>query len=78
MFSKLSHFNLQLHNKINEIECYLKILSDQIEYRDQYKDFTRHNELYKNYVLKEKLFYLEQLNKYKELYINANNTRYIL
>ena len=36
------------------------------------------NEQYENYLLQEKLFNLEKLNQYKELYVNANNsTKYI-
>ena len=36
------------------------------------------NEQYKNYLLQEKIFYVEKLNQYKELYVNVNNsTRYI-
>jgi hypothetical protein len=77
MFLKLSSFNLELHNKINEIESYLFNLSCQIEIRESCFEFPKDNEAYKNYLLKEKLFYLEQLNKYKKLYVNANNSRYI-
>jgi len=77
IFKKLLLFNLELHNKINQIESYLNVLTTQIEHREKYLDFAKHNEQYKQYILQEKLLYLEQLHKYKELYINANNTRYI-
>ena len=77
MFLKLSSFNLELHNKINQIESYLNNLSCQIEIRETYFEFPKHNEAYKIFLLKEKVFYLEQLNKYKKLYVNANNSRYI-
>lgn len=77
MFSNLSKFNSEIQNKINQIECLINCLTHQIEYREKYNNFSEMNEQYKNYLLQEKLFYLEKLNQYKELYVNANNTRYI-
>ena len=77
MFSNLSKFNSELQNKINQIECLNNCLSHQIEYREKSNNFKEMNEQYLNYLLQEKLFYLDKLNQYKELYVNANNTRYI-
>ena len=77
MFSNLSKFNSELQNKINQIECLINCLNHQIEHREKYNNFKEMNEQYLNYLLLEKYFYLEKLNQYKELYVNANNTRYI-
>ncbi len=78
MYKNLSELNSQLNNKINQIECLINCLSHQIEYREKYIHFPEMNEQYKNYLLQEKLFYLEKLNQYKQLYVNANNsTKYI-
>jgi len=77
MFSNLSKFNSEMQNKINQIECLLNCLTHQIEYREKYINFPMHNEKYKQLLLQEKLFYLEKINEYKELYVNANNIRYI-
>ena len=77
MYKNLSEFNSQIDNKINQIECLINCFTHQIEYREKYMHFLEMNEQYKNYLLQEKLFYLEKLNQYKELYVNANITRYI-
>ena len=77
IYKNLSQFNSELQNKINQIECLINCLTHQIEYREKCKDFLEHNEQYLNYLLQEKLFYLEKLDEYKKLYVNANNTRYI-
>ena len=78
MFSNLSKFNSELQNKINQIECLINCLNHQIEHREKYNgNLKEMNEQYLNYLLLEKYFYLEKLNQYKELYVNANNTRYI-
>jgi hypothetical protein len=77
MYKNLSEFNSQIINKINQIECLINCLTHQIEHREKYNNFLEKNEQYKKYVLEEKLFYLEKLDEYKKLYVNANNTRYI-
>ena len=77
MFSNLSKFNCELQNKINQIECLINCLTHQIEYREKSNNFKEMNEQYLNYLLQEKIFYLEKLDEYKKLYVNANNTRYI-
>ena len=77
MFSNLSKFNSELQNKINQIECLINCLNHQIEHREKYNNFKEMNEQYLNYLLLEKLFYLEKIDEYKKLYVNANNTRYI-
>ena len=78
MYKTLSEFNTQINIKINQIECLINCLSHQIEYREKYSNFPEMNEQYKNYLLQEKLFYLEKLNQYKEIYVNTNNsTKYI-
>ena len=78
MYKNLSEFNTQINIKINQIECLINCLTHQIEYREKYSNFPEINEQYKNYLLQEKIFNLEKLNQYKELYVNANNsTRYI-
>ena len=78
MYKNLSEFNSQIINKINQIECCLiNCLTHQIEYREKYIHFPEMNEQYKNYLLQEKIFNLEKLNEYKELYVHANSTKYI-
>ena len=78
MYKNLSEFNTQINIKINQIECLINCLSHQIEYREKYSNFPELNEQYKQYLLQEKLFNLEKLNEYKQLYVNTNNsTRYI-
>ena len=73
----VSIFNSELQNKINQSECLINCLTHQIEYREKSNNFKEMNEQYLNYLLQEKLFYLEKLDEYKKLYVNANNTRYI-
>ena len=77
IYKNLSQFNSELQNKINQIECLINCLTHQIEYREKSNNFKEMNEQYLNYLLQEKLFYLEKLDEYKKLYVNANNTRYI-
>jgi hypothetical protein len=77
MFTKLSSFNFEIHNKINQIERYIENLNYQISVRDNYTDFPVHNEKFKQIILQEKLFYLNQMVQYKELYVNINSSRNI-
>ena len=77
MYKNLSEFNCQISNEINQNKCLINCLTHKIEYREKYMHFLEMNEQNKKYLLQEKIFYLEKLNQYKELYVNANNIRYI-
>ena len=76
LFEKISRFNLEMHNKINQVRLYLNNLNSQLELRDT-EAFPKHNEIFKKYIQEEITFYEKKLNQLCDLYINLNYSRYI-